>query len=192
MTDLRFIKGDARHLPLEDESVQCIVTSPPYWGLRKYSGEQGLTWDGVTDCEHQWGDPIKVNATNHTGKTRWNHARNGRNEEQPTEKRVGWLRTQADQGNSCKICGAWNGSYGLEPTLELYIQHTVEILRECRRVLRPDGVVFWNIGDSYATGAGSARSPGGKVFGKSNPLIASGDYPESIHGCTRTAIRAIQ
>ncbi len=27
---------------LEDNSVQCVVTSPPYWGLRKYSGEQEL------------------------------------------------------------------------------------------------------------------------------------------------------
>ena len=38
--DVQLIQSDARHLPLEDESVQCIVTSPPYWGLRKYAGEQ--------------------------------------------------------------------------------------------------------------------------------------------------------
>lgn len=25
------IQGDARHLPLADESVQCVITSPPYW-----------------------------------------------------------------------------------------------------------------------------------------------------------------
>ena len=36
----------------------------------------------------------------------------------------------------------------------MYIAHTVEILREVRRVLRPDGVVFWNIGDSYAAAKG--------------------------------------
>lgn len=29
--------GDARHLPLAAESVQCVVTSPPYWNLRDYS-----------------------------------------------------------------------------------------------------------------------------------------------------------
>jgi DNA modification methylase len=28
--------GDARSLPLAEESVQCVVTSPPYWGLRDY------------------------------------------------------------------------------------------------------------------------------------------------------------
>jgi len=28
--------ADARHLPLADQSVQCVVTSPPYFGLRDY------------------------------------------------------------------------------------------------------------------------------------------------------------
>ena len=30
------IRGDARAIPLRDKSVNCIVTSPPYWGLRNY------------------------------------------------------------------------------------------------------------------------------------------------------------
>ena len=36
--------GDARSLPLENESVHCVVTSPPYWGLRDYgtNGQLGL------------------------------------------------------------------------------------------------------------------------------------------------------
>jgi DNA modification methylase len=36
------LNADARHIPLADESVQCVVTSPPYWGLRDFgnSGEQ--------------------------------------------------------------------------------------------------------------------------------------------------------
>ena len=33
------IRSDARNLPLADESVQCCVTSPPYWGLRSYQGD---------------------------------------------------------------------------------------------------------------------------------------------------------
>lgn len=38
------LQGDARHIPLADESVNCVVTSPPYWGLRDYgvSGQLGL------------------------------------------------------------------------------------------------------------------------------------------------------
>jgi DNA modification methylase len=38
------LRADARSLPLADESVDCIVTSPPYWGLRDYKvpGQIGL------------------------------------------------------------------------------------------------------------------------------------------------------
>ena len=38
------INADARHLPLADNSVQCVVTSPPYYGLRNYgiAGQIGL------------------------------------------------------------------------------------------------------------------------------------------------------
>lgn len=35
------IQGDAFDLPFADGSYHCVMTSPPYWGLRKYSGEQG-------------------------------------------------------------------------------------------------------------------------------------------------------
>jgi len=34
--DSLIIQGDARHIPLANESVQCVVTSPPYWDLRDY------------------------------------------------------------------------------------------------------------------------------------------------------------
>ncbi len=34
------LRADARNIPLACESVQCVVTSPPYWGLRMYSGDQ--------------------------------------------------------------------------------------------------------------------------------------------------------
>ncbi len=38
------VQADARAIPLEDQSVQCVVTSPPYWGLRDYGqvGQLGL------------------------------------------------------------------------------------------------------------------------------------------------------
>jgi DNA modification methylase len=74
-------RADARALPLRDGSVQCCVTSPPYWGLRDY------------------GTP---------------------------------------------------GQLGLEPTPEEYVEHMVEVFREVRRVLRDDGVLWLNLGDSYA------------------------------------------
>ena len=54
----------------------------------------------------------------------------------------------------CVNCGAWMGELGLESTPELYVQHIVEIFCEIRRVLRHDGVVWLNIGDSYYGGKG--------------------------------------
>jgi DNA modification methylase len=38
----RFIHGDARHLPLPDETVDLVVTSPPYFGLRDYGSDQQI------------------------------------------------------------------------------------------------------------------------------------------------------
>ena len=52
-------------------------------------------------------------------------------------------------------CGAWYGRLGLEPDADLYVKHIVEVMREVRRVLRPDGVVWLNIGDSYIAYPGS-------------------------------------
>jgi DNA modification methylase len=133
---INLIHGDARHLPLADASVQCIVTSPPYWGLRKYAGEQEIVWDGDPAHAHRWTSTRHTGAGRTNGKERWNHTGHGEHGHESAET------------NFCK-CGAWRGAFGLEPTIDLYIQHTVEILRECWRVLRADGVLFWNIGDSY-------------------------------------------
>jgi len=65
---------------LESGSVNTIITSPPYWGLRDYQAE---------------------------------------------------------------------GQIGLEPTLEEYLDRLLNVAAELKRVLRDDGVMFWNHGDSY-------------------------------------------
>ena len=44
--------GDARHIPLDDGSVHCVVTSPPYWGLRFYGGDPGMIGLEPTFDEH--------------------------------------------------------------------------------------------------------------------------------------------
>jgi site-specific DNA-methyltransferase (adenine-specific) len=78
---------------LPDESVQCCVTSPPYWGLRDY-------------------------------------------------------------GHNAQI--------GLESTPEAYVGRMVEVFREVRRVLREDGTLWLNLGDSYANkGAKDSSVVGG-------------------------------
>jgi len=135
---------------LADESVHCIATSPPYWGLRKYKGSQELIWGGDKECEHEWAAEM-VKRGHHSGET-------NPGKEYYTKDAEQWSNSR---GCYCQKCGAWKGAFGLEPTPEMYVQHTVEILREIRRVLREDGVVFWNIGDSYATGKGTCFNPGG-------------------------------
>src|SRR4030095_961787 len=58
----------------------------------------------------------------------------------------------------CARCGAWRGELGSEPTIELYVEHIVQVFAEVRRVLRKDGTLWLNVGDSYA---GSGKGPTG-------------------------------
>jgi len=46
---VRIITGDCREVlrTLPDESVHCVVTSPPYWGLRDYGVEGGAGTTGL-------------------------------------------------------------------------------------------------------------------------------------------------
>jgi DNA modification methylase len=82
---VKLIHGDSLQMlkTLESESVQCCVTSPPYWGLRDYGVE---------------------------------------------------------------------GQLGLEKTPDEYVQKLVAIFREVKRVLKKDGTLWLNLGDSYAGG----------------------------------------
>ena len=150
---IKIYNKDCRQMAeLPDESVQCVVTSPPYWGLRKYSGEQELVW-GNQECEHRWISQV-IKGEVYDTKTGGAGS---------AVRAAGKSLKVESETNTCSLCGAWKGSYGLEPTPELYVQHTIEILREIRRVLRKDGVVFWNIGDSYASGKGTCYNPGGNT-----------------------------
>lgn len=99
------LQGDCRELLKTgpDESVQCCVTSPPYWGLRDY---------GV------------------------------------------------------------KGQIGLEKTPEEYVANLVEVFREVRRVLRPDGTLWLNLGDSYAR---SLEKGGSGPNGKHDTIPAYAD-----------------
>jgi DNA modification methylase len=145
------IQADARAIPLKDARVQCVVTSPPYWGLRKYAGVQDLIWGRKCGhADHEWtanGFTREHPDRGTIGKDANGSGLIGGFRDQPSKVARG---EKAPLGDTCALYGAWRGGFGLEPTIEMYIAHTVEILRELRRVLRPDGVVFWNIGDSYA------------------------------------------
>mgnify|MGYP002409741010 CR=1 FL=1 len=47
----------------------------------------------------------------------------------------------------------WTGCLGLEPTPEMFVGHIVTVFREVRRVMRDDGVLWLNFGDSYTPSA---------------------------------------
>ena len=55
------------------------------------------------------------------------------------------------------------GQIGLEDTPEAFVVRLVEAFREVRRVLRGDGTLWLNLGDSYAKGGRSTRAPDKKV-----------------------------
>ena len=130
---------------LPTESVSCIATSPPYWGLRDY-GIEPVIWDGVEGCEHEWGNEKIVKAEGLAGSGVGKiHIGNTYN---PREEGL-ILKYNASQGQFCLKCNAWRGSLGLEPQFELYIKHLCDIFDEGKRVLRKDGTCWVNIGDTY-------------------------------------------
>ena len=151
---------------IPDESVNCCVTSPPYWGLRDYGTAQ---WeDGDSECDHR-----------HPAEQRQLPHGDGRVNDFYADNRVLKKGVGALYWIECAKCGARriDQQIGLEPTPEAYVARLVEIFREVRRVLRDDGTLWLNLGDSYATGTGSARVAGGDCFGKANSIVDSGDFP---------------
>jgi site-specific DNA-methyltransferase (cytosine-N4-specific) len=136
--DVRLYHGDVlavlRELPAE--SVDCCVTSPPYWGLRDYG--TGAWEGGDPDCQHSVGGQVTQTKDRDT-------MRNG--------AIVGGVRPGVD-ASLCRKCGATriDQQLGLEPTPEEYVTRMVEVFREVRRVLAAHGTVWLNLGDSYAAG----------------------------------------
>jgi DNA modification methylase len=128
-----------------DETIQCVVTSPPYWGLRDY-GIPPSIWDGDSGCQHEFTETPAPGG-------------NGDGKSFRRDKAAG-RESGGSQPGFCIHCGAWRGCLGLEPTPELFIQHMVLIFTELRRVLRKDGTLWLNLGDSYAAGTSAARKKG--------------------------------
>ncbi|MEA2016595.1 MAG: site-specific DNA-methyltransferase [Actinomycetota bacterium] len=138
----KIIQGDTKTVlkTIPDESVNCCVTSPPYWSLRDY-GVEPVIWDGDKNCEHEWGNKRKIPKT-----TQWNTG----GVFDPNNRKT--VQEESYIGQFCLKCNAWRGSLGLEPTFELYIKHLCDIFDEVKRVLREDGTCWVNLGDSYSGG----------------------------------------
>lgn len=159
---------------LPDASVHCVVTSPPYWGLRDY-GIQPQVWDGDPGCDHVWGNERIVPPVPDRSSSARDTFGNGvfvdhipRGAQEAKSARGASYST----GKYCRSCGAWLGSFGLEPTPELYVSHAIRIFSEIFRVLKPTGTLWINIGDSYA----NDRKYGGKS-GEKNYTSELGGYP---------------
>lgn len=139
---IQLLNATGVSIPLADESVHCVVTSPPFWGLRDYSLPPRV-WGGEPGCGHVWGEKGRSSYRNRQG------ARGGLHEGRQANKLINGITLHPSTGQFCQRCGAWLGCLGNEPTPALYVQHLVEVFREVRRVLRPDGIVWLNLGDSY-------------------------------------------
>jgi len=127
-----------------DESIDCVITSPPYWALRDYDTSPQI-WDANESCKHIWGDDLKIRQSGGSGK----HTTGG------APSKGLWFENHS---NFCSKCGAWRGSLGLEPNFKLYIQHLIQIFNEIKRVLKKNGSCWINIGDSYSASGGSGKN----------------------------------
>lgn len=129
--NVKLFNCDALNLPLEDESVDCVVTSPPYWGLRDYGTASWV--DGDEQCDH-------IEVMNFSEKSK------------KQASNVGSYSKQYD--DVCKLCGARreDDQIGLEKTPEEFVETMVNVFREVRRVLKSTGTVWLNLGDSYIGG----------------------------------------
>lgn len=160
---VRIITGDCRAVmaSLPSDSVHCIVSSPPYWGLRDYQVEPSI-WGGALDCEHNWADSsvTRKGSTNGRATSTLQSAGSEKTVGVGSANDVGETKQyRRDASNICNKCGAWRGSFGFEPTPEMFVEHMVAIFREAHRVLRPDGTLWLNLGDSYAGSWGAQGTP---------------------------------
>ena len=141
MTEQKLIIGNCLDVlrGMDAESIDVCVTSPPYWGLRDYKSEP-VVWGGNPDCVHDWQEHIQP-ARGGVG----SHSNVGANKDVEANNRGHPTTT-----HYCSRCGAWLGQLGLEPTPSEYIDHLCMIFDEVKRVLKPTGACWVNLGDTYA------------------------------------------
>lgn len=143
MNAWRVITGDCRDVlaGLDAGSVHTCITSPPYFGLRDYG--TGSWEGGDPECSHaKVVDAASAVASSTLG---------------GGKKSTG--HTQEGFKGACGRCGALrvDSQIGLEPSPDEFVAALVAVFRDVRRVLRDDGTVWLNLGDSYANGGGPTQ-----------------------------------
>lgn len=181
------ICGDAlaelRKLP--DGSVQTCITSPPYYGLRDYGTAR---WEGGEfACDHHQKSRFDYKLKTGLGPT--------------GAQTQGSNRGSGDSAfrDLCGKCGARriDAQLGLEKTPQEYIAKMVEVFREVRRVLRKDGTLWLNLGDSYANqrwGDGNSPPPTntGNKKAISHTRLPDGLKPKDLIGIPWRVAFALQ
>ncbi len=130
---------------LPDAIFNCIITSPPYYGLRDYGTAK---WDGGdANCNHKVGRFTTI----------------VNSKKQLSNSGSGDMQAR----NICPHCGARriDAQVGQEQTPDEYVARLVEIFHEARRTLRDDGTLWLNIGDSYSAGGRGAGREQRGTFG---------------------------
>nr|WP_290940396.1 site-specific DNA-methyltransferase [Hyphomonas sp.] len=120
---------------LEDQSINTCITSPPYWGLRDYGTGEWV--GGDPNCPHM--RTTKISKDTSTG--------------HKAMFEQGNVVGDAIYKNECPKCGAIrkDSQLGLEDTPEEFVDNLVKVFREVKRVLRDDGTVWLNLGDTYSS-----------------------------------------
>lgn len=147
--------GDVREMlkTIPDNTVHCVVTSPPYWGLRDYGTGK---WEGGNpECSHK--RDSKHSESTSTG-----------------QKNLEGAIGDGIYKTICPRCGAKriDDQLGLEPTFDEYVADMVSVFNEVKRILRDDGTLWLNLGDSYAGSNGNGWK---QTIATTNASNAGGD-----------------
>lgn len=138
---------------MADDSVDCVVTSPPYWGLRDYGT---AVWvDGDPKCQHEVSMAIRTPWAKYKGPDAV--GKHGYHQQRPAKYIGGY----------CPKCGARRHDYqiGLETSLGEHLAVMVEVFEEVRRVLKPTGTLWLNYGDCYAAEPNGRSADAAKAAG---------------------------
>lgn len=173
-------RANALRIPLLDGTVDCCVTSPPYWGLRDYGTAK---WEGGDEsCKHL----VRENGAVHAGKSGLDGGTDSQGHQREGFKKI------------CGRCGARriDAQLGLESTPEEYVARMVDVFREVRRVLRKDGTLWMNLGDSYTSGMrdqyATDRKYGQARASDSRPPTPTGLKPKDLVGIPWRVAFALQ